>query len=178
MSLNHDHVASILPLNLELIPLYSKRMFPILVFFKYLLYEAVSPTCPDAPLGWLADDHWSVTGPAPTNGHHGEIVESPWKHPGQDAPGQESLCDCQRVWWSPLETETVVVSEGGARPHQLDAAIGRTLFDRQVSGRFWSCVRNKTFTSAQDSLNFCSRLLLSYMCVPSLTHDWSVLRCV
>lgn len=30
MSLNHDHVASILPLNLELIPFYSKRMFPIL----------------------------------------------------------------------------------------------------------------------------------------------------
>lgn len=114
-------------------------MFPTSIF-NICCLRLFPLTCPDVPLDWLADDHWSSTGPTPTHSHHGEIVESPWKHPSQDAPGQASLCDCQRVRWSPLETERVVVSEGGAGPRQLNAAIGRTLFDRQVSGRFWSCV--------------------------------------
>lgn len=87
------------------------------------------PTCPGAPLDWPAQDHRSSTGPAPTNGHHGEIVEPPWKHPGQGAPGQVRLRQRQRVGRRPLETESAVVSEGGARPRQLDAVIGWALLD-------------------------------------------------
>lgn len=96
------------------------------------------PTCSDAPLDWLACDCGPAPGPTPADGHHGEVVPSPRKHPGQDPAGQLSLRDGQAVRRSPLQPEAVVVPGGGTGPRQLYRVIGRALFDGQVGGRLWS----------------------------------------
>lgn len=102
-----------------------------------------SPTCPDAPLYWLTCDCRSLPGPASADGHHAEVVPSPWKHPRQDAYSQLGLCDGQAVLRGPLQLEAVIVPRGGTRPRQLYRIIGRPLFDGQVSGRFWSWGRSE-----------------------------------
>lgn len=126
--------------------------FNNLTFIKLHLRRC-PPTCSDASLDWLTPDCGPAPGPTPADGHHSEVVLSPWKHSAHDALSQAKLCDWQMVWGRPLKAEVVIVPEVGTKPRQLYCLIGWALFDRQLGGRLWSWEKKYKQKKKQNKTN-------------------------